>query len=255
MTDERRTRRARSVMGDDDRALVGRERRVPVHIDPEATPPPQEPPKPETIEGYDSIPPPIKAQLAMLRDSVSETTAAIERVWGVRDVGPQIEKLEAEVAGYRRDIIESSAQLREFVMPAIKSLMARVETVTSTVERDRGRTGQFWDHDWPRIMAGIEKLDKRLDDLADRITRLEHSSDRMNQSVGGIAARVTSVEAINNALDVRITALERRNADQDAGDRRQAKLLSWGRAGILALVALISFLASHCGSVVESLAK
>lgn len=214
-------RRARSHMGDDDRAEIGRDhRRAPVHIDPEMTPPPQEPPRPESLAGYETLPPALKTQLGMMADELGTLTSAIGQVWDARNVAPQLAAIEAKVDGYVRDAIASSATLREFVLPAIKAQMAKLDLISSQHSQNYGRSEQFFDQDWPRMITTLEKLDKRFDDFAERINQLGRSIDTLNLTVGGVAARVTAVEAVGNSHDVRITALERRFADQDAGDKR-----------------------------------
>ncbi len=229
---------------------------VPVAIDPadELTPPPQEPPR---LPVDDSIPPPIMQRLDMLAEGLGQATSAIGRVWEVRNLGPQVEQLSArvesvaaDVSACSRDIVEASTRLRGWET-SVKSLMARTDAVASYVDQTRGRQAQFWEQDWPRLCAAIEKLDKRLDDVGERISRVERTIESHQYQVDDVRSHIGRIEDFTKGLDLRITvvdkrttALERRNLEADAGDRRQTKLLSLARAGIVALVAAISTLAT-----------
>jgi hypothetical protein len=226
------------------RDIIGRGRSplgVPVAIDEEATPPPQEPPRAPGAA--------LHVRIDRVEEHLGSVTTALGRLWDARDIGPKLETMSADLRGYTHDLVELGAQMRDFVMPAIKSHTARIEAAASYIDRERGRSDQFWDSEWPRMIKVIEKLDARFDDLGERLTRLERQADTLNHNIGGQGARLASVEAVGNAHDVRLTALERRFADADAGDKRQAKLLSMGRAGLLVLVAIVSAVAANLPAI------
>lgn len=237
MVDDRRRRRP-----DDRDRLTRLYPAAPQHVDPELTPPPMEPARPESISGYDTLPPAMRQQFSLMADGLGTLTEAVGKVWDARNVAPQLERLEQKVDGYVSDAVANSTQLREFVLPAIKGMMAKLDVVTSQHDRNHGRGEQFFDQDWPRMVTTLEKLDQRLDDLCKRLTRLEESVDRLNVTVGGVAARVTAVEAIGNSHDVRITALERRFADQETAAKAEQAVVvrhkGWAKAAWGALVAI-----------------
>lgn len=214
----------RSKRRRDDRDRL-RVRPIPEHVDPELTPPPQEPPRPESLAGYDTLPPPVREQFTLMADEIATLANAVGKVWDARNVAPQLERLETKVDGYVHDVVEAQTKLREFVDPAIKSMMARVDLVASYHERNAGKTEQFWTGDWPRMVTALEKLDHRFDEFADRFSRLERSVESLNQTIGNVAGRVAIVEAVYSAQDARIMALERRFADQDAADKREQALV------------------------------
>lgn len=186
---------------------------TPVHVDPELTPPPIEPPKPRTITGYESIPPEVQAQLDTLRDSIAEATTAIARVWDVRNVGSQIERLETKVDGYTKDAIESAAQLRQFVLPSLKHQMAKLQELSAYHERNVGRSERLWREELPAMKRSLEQLDERFDRLDGRLARIEQGLEGLQS----LAHRVVDI-------DKRLSIVERRHADDDAGDRRQLQL-------------------------------
>jgi hypothetical protein len=214
---------------------------VPVSIDPEVTPPPQEPPLAPGAT--------LAVRVDRIESYLSKLTSDVGRVWDARDIGPKLEAMSVELRGYTVDLVEVTTKMREFAMPAIKSLTSRIEEAAGYINHERGRSEQFWGTEWPRMIKVIEKLDARFDDLVERLSRLERQTDTLNHNIGGQGARLSSVEAVGNSHDVRITALERRFMDADAGDKRQAKLFSWARAGFVVVVAIVSAVASNLPAI------
>lgn len=244
-------------MGDEERAAIGRVHRktpargFPHHVDPELTPPPQEPPRPESLDGYDRIEPEVRDQLRLLADGLGSVTAGLGRLWDTRHDPARIDRLEAKIDGFSKYTIQHSEQLDKFVLPAIKAAMSRMESAEGRIgallvqqERHSGQMDTFFDKEWPRTEKLIDGLAVSLRDLVDRFGRIE-------TSLTGLSARVTAVEGRDTALEQRVTALELRNRDADAGDRRQAKLFSLARVVFVGVVGVVGFVGSQLGNIAD----
>lgn len=242
-------------MGDDDRANIGKELRrtppqgypIPPHVDDELTPPPHEPPKPETIEGYETIAPPVAKQLEILSDGLAEVTGAIGKVWDARKDSSRIDKLGDTLALVREDVARMDASLREFVMPAIKSLQGTSHALWQYHERNRATVEMFYGEQWPRLV-------KAVDDLIDRISRVEKGQDKLSDGFSSHAARLGSVENVMNAHDVRITALEQKNRHDaiaiETTDKVKAKIFSRARLAWGAVVGIVALVANQIDNIV-----
>lgn len=248
MANDRRPRRAVSRWETlrESRALTPPQG-VPAHVDPEVTPPPMEPPNPATIEGFETIPPSIARQLEMLHGGQAQLTTAITRVWPARDVSSQIEHLQREVSGYTRDVAESSALLQGFVMPAIKTAMTRLDVLTSHHERNAGRSERLFSEELPRLSEAVSKLATQIETavrkLDDRLDLLDQRQARMESALDMVAMHTLQLKQ----HDDRLAMMERRNADKDAGDQREALVVKRHRAYAMALVSAISTAAGIVG--------
>lgn len=250
MAEREKPRRARSHMGDDDRATIGAKTRrtppqgwpVPPHVDSELTPPPQEPPKPDTIEGFDTISPPIAKQLEILSDGLAEVTGAIGKVWDARKDSGRIDRLADTLTLVREDAARINESLREFVLPAIKSLQGTSHALWQYHERNKATVELFYGEQWPRLV-------KAVDDLVQRIGRVETGQDKLNDGFSSHATRLGSVENVMNAHDVRITALEQKNRDAsvalEASNKTKERIFSRARLVWGALVVAVSAVGTH----------
>lgn len=208
-------------MSDDARALSGAQRRRtppggwPVHVDEETTPPPQEPP--------------IGASLDDLRATVAEIARGMERVWPARDNGDQLSRLDAKLDRLHVDAAETGALLREFLMPAIKATMGNVDLLLQHHEANKVRQAQFYDREWPAAS-------KKIDDLGDRISRLERSVDRGIEQHEALSDRVDDVARRSHSASERLRAVETTSAVTRALTTKQKVGLGGlaGAAGVIA---------------------
>lgn len=199
-----------------------------------------EPPRPDSLPGYDSIPPPIKEQLEQLADGLGDVTRAIGRVWDARNDTDRLNKLETKIDAYTQTSARTEAVLNEWIVPWTKEQAAALDKLVLAVER------------LSPIAAAVGELEKRFASFGDRLTKIEAAhelaTERWAREAGAIDAKAGSAAAVGNSLDVRVTALERRNADGDAGDKRQRKLIG-------AALAVISLLGGVAGWVASKLFK
>lgn len=219
-------------MGDDERANIGRVSRHtppqgwPVEIDPEETPPPQEPPKPSEVAGYDTIAPPLRQQLEILSDGLAQVTEAIGRVWDARKDTGRIDKLVDGLSGMREDLARLNESLREFVLPAIKSLQATSGALWEHHLHNRGRVELFYGEQFPRLV-------KSVDDLILRVGRNEDTQERHADQFSAHNERLLGLERTTREHDTRLQAIEQRNRDSqvalEASDKTKRKIFSTAR--------------------------
>lgn len=221
-------------------------------IDPEKTPPPQEPPKPEEVPGFMAIPEEIQAQFKLLSASVVDLTQAQQRTWDNRHNSVRIERMEQTLSANLQDNAAVGALLHDFVMPGLKASMARIDLLLTHHEGTRVRQEVFYERDWPQFT-------KSFDALVDRIGRIERTQDRQEtdmrmqgerfaSSHGVIAARVNATENVANAHAMqlglhgtKITALERINEDAklqtEAVSKAERRRMGWISAIIAGVIA------------------
>jgi hypothetical protein len=189
--------------------------RVPEYIDPEVTPPPQEPPKPSDLDGFDSIPPPIQDQLRMLAAGLGQVTDALGKVWDARKDGERLEKIDNKQDIANREISELVATVREFIMPAIKASQGRIDLLLQHHEANKLRVELFYDREWPAAVKALEGMTERLGRVERGQERQEHEmrgmSDRLNANQNALAARITAVEQFES----RLAMIERDKRDVD----------------------------------------
>lgn len=238
-------------MGDEERATIGQHRRrsspfgYPVQpVDPEATPPPMVMPLPHN----ERIPEPIAEQLGLLSDGLGTVTEALGKIWDARKDSGRINRLEGKIDSLAQDTVEHSTKLDEFVMPALKGQMARVDALLTFQEVSSSRLRTFFDNEWPRLEKTVESIEKALNDLLERIGRVERSQEKLNDNLMHHANRIALAESNAKALETRVNLLEIRNVESDAGDKRQRKLLG-------AAVAVLSALGAIAGWFVTKFLK
>jgi chromosome segregation ATPase len=230
MTDDRRKRRAASVMGDDDRALVGRDRRpqeYPVHVDPELTPPPQAPPMPAA---YDTLPPATRVVVDTLRDGQQTLADAVARVWDARQDNSRLEKLGDKVDALAEDFAGMRAHIDLFLRPAVAgSLMPRMDSVERTAYRT--------EIEQQPLVAAVEKLTIAIGRLEERFGLLERNVERLTIADTALGERIATQAAAVAELTERISALELVRVQTDAGVAAVTALTTKQKAARGALLA------------------
>lgn len=218
--------------------------------DDDVTPPPQEPPRPAALAGM-----PVEQRVHALADTLGELHSAVDRLWDERGNSEQIGRLQTAVAGYASMVNRHQQTLADFLMPGVKSLLAAVESLRLGAERTAAQLEQFFEREWPRHEELMERFSKALDDIANRMTRLEAAVERLHSSDEALAARLRATEAVMSQMDVRVTALERKQTETalvaNAVDGERKRWFSWARAGIAVVAAGVGFVVSHVGDIAD----
>lgn len=208
-------------MGDAARALAGRDRRtpVPVEIDPEVTPPPQAPPA---------------ASLEDLSRVVGQLVDWVKPMAPLRHEG---DRLDGKLDRILVEQAENGALLREFIMPALKSTMGSVDLLLSHYEANKIRHAHFYDREWPAAS-------KKIDDLGERMGRLERAVERGTEQHESLEEHVDEVRRRSHANSERLKAIETNAAVeakvQHALTTRQKVSVGAGASILGALAGLLS---------------
>jgi hypothetical protein len=199
---------------------------VPISIDAELTPPPQEPPSPDTLRGYDSIPSPIRDQLDMLAQGLGEVTAALGKVWDARKDGERLDRIDSKLATLADHATKHETMLDQFVVPAIKDGMRATDEVASQM---------------PVLVQQLATLTSLLTAVDNRLrtyeTNLVVITRRFEDSELERDERHMATEKRLNTHDDRIEELERKERDRIVVSKALAKSERVKSGGITAAVA------------------
>lgn len=202
-------------MSDADRSLARRHtpgRGVPVEIDPEVTPPPQEPPEPSSLTGYETIPTPIREQLNMLAHGLGEATAAIGKVWDARKDGERLDRIDSKLATLAEYATKHQTMLHEFVMPAIKECMSSTDAVAMQL---------------PKMLAQLEAVTMTVGNIDRQVRAIElemrTSKERAESDHRALAALVAAQGTALSDQENRLDSLERKERDREVVSRALAK--------------------------------
>lgn len=211
-------------------------------------------PPPISIEdidqlGDDTTPPPLKSQLRML-------ASGLEQVWSARHDAGRLDRIETQQGHIGKDLSEVSALLREFLMPAMKASMARIDLLLQHHEANRVRVELFYDREWPAAVKSIEGMTERLGRVERNLERYEIDmkgmGERFNTAHGALAQRMDTLSSENTALALRVVSLETANRDKSIATTAIAKRDKWWTAGISAVVGFVAGIAPR---VVEFFTK
>lgn len=206
-------------------------RGYPLPIDPELTPPPI----PVELDADADM----EQQLRQLAEGLGQNTAAIGKLWDARKDSGRIDKLDAKLDGLANDLAAMTALLKGFLEPQMKAVHTHLRYLAGRLAKEDGLSEAFYSREWPSALKTIEKLDGHVD-------ALDTSTKLLAQEVGAIKTQLkTQSIATAKQLEViraeaaadraRIAALELRNNEQDAGDKRQRKLTRLA-IGVISLV-------------------
>lgn len=180
---------------------VERSRRTPrggvpiVEIDPDVTPPPQQPP---SMDGMT-----IEEKVDQLHSTLATTVLGVERVWRDRNLTEQVQTLIKDNAA----LMES---LREFVIPSVKNMMGRLGTTEQSTGEYRIRLDRFLEVEWPAVM-------KTLEGLSTYCARIEKDVDRVERTMDGFVKRF---DEINVSTTRRIDELKSTDDKQETRIRK-----------------------------------
>lgn len=223
---------------------------VPVEVDPELTPPPSAPPVPEDFERMSAA-----EQLRALRSHAETNQHAIAAVWPARHVADELVGVKRAVDGYTRQVDRHQQSLDEFVLPAIKSQLSRVTALEQQQTESFARMRVFFDTEWPKHTKAIEEIATALRDITNRIGRLEAKQDKFADHITTHEARLTATEREINAMDVRVTALERINADErlvaNTATAERKRIFTLARVSLTTLGAAIGALATQIPALIQ----
>lgn len=233
-------------MGDADRAFARRARTnphaIPAYVETELTPPPQEPPRPETLRGYDSIPPPIQAQLEMLADGLGAVTAALGKVWDARKDGERLDRVDDKLASLAKSSMRHEALLDEFVVPMLKQGMKTTDGIEKQLER---------------LVTTSEAVSINLRNLDNHVRKSEIERKTVEQqqlaATAALDVRITAAETRGKEHSERIEVAEREQRDHAITARALAKNAKKDKRRTGGLAGAIAVLVTAIAAVIERL--
>lgn len=181
MSSDTTGKRPKSIMGDAERAAIGKQRRqtpaygTRVEVDDETTQPPSAPPAPQ-LESLS-----VEERVTVLHETVQQMSLGMQRIWPARNVEGQLHNVAGALDALTKESTQASALLREFVMPGLKQVMARLDGIERTVSSESGRQQRFYEHDWPRLVDSTEKIDRRMDIVERQLDRVERANDQADK--------------------------------------------------------------------------
>jgi chaperonin cofactor prefoldin len=146
-------------------------------------------------------------------DPASEPSAAVLIGKQMDVLAERFDRLDNSVSTWASESVRHNEQIKA-LSTSIGAVVAYTESIRTSSATQAAQLSHFFDREWPRHGALMERFEKALDNVADRLTRLEQAVERLHSSDQALAARLTANEACVNSLDVRITALERSGRDQ-----------------------------------------
>lgn len=203
----------------------------PIHIDPELTPPPQEPPLPSTRAGYETIAPEIREQIDALAENLGTLTRAVDKVWDARKDSEQLGRIDTKLGTLAGYATEHHTLLHQQVWPAVKALMATVDELSRQM---------------PALLNQVATMANMVTDVDRRLRQLEVDmrlhGERAAATTSALKQRLSAAETANGELDtalaaavVRIGKLETKNRDEHVAStaisKRDKKLIAAAVAG------------------------
>lgn len=218
-------------MSDADRALGRLRRRAPapppIELEDEVTPPPQEPPRPDSLDGYDTMAPPLRAQLDNLHLGQAQLVEAVGKVWELRD-GTRFERLEANLVAIAQATTRHQSMLDDLLVPQLDRWRATTDGLAQQL---------------PKLIGMIEGLTLHVRAIDDRLRHLELDVRALGERNAGHAEDIAAREAGEKSLAKRISTLEQVERDRDVtakalskSERRKSGLAGGGVGAVVAAI-------------------
>lgn len=151
-------------------------------------------------------------QVAALGVAVQTLYDGMQQMWGARNVNAQFDRLSTGLGIATRQSKETGDLITEFLMPAVKSILPRLDAIERAASYENGRLERFHEHDWPRAIESLEKIDKRIDGMERHVDRVDRSvealSKRWDEATGSLSKRIDDVTTRVDNQSLKIRHLE-----------------------------------------------
>lgn len=204
--DDREKRRARSQGDARDRRRPSGAFGYPVHIDPELTPPPQEPP-PIEKRALETLPPPLQDHLAAQQRTIAELTHWVGKLDYLRD-GSRLDTIEERIislaseASYQRATLDS-------IRPNIDYWRNATDSVTEQL---------------PKLIGSIEAMTLLVGGMDQRLRAVEFAINRHEAREREWEERYVESKRQRAEHALRITHLEQVDRDRITTQKALAKV-------------------------------
>jgi len=205
---------------------------IPAPIVEEGTPPPT------PIAGIQlprtPTPEETRIRLAQHEQKLNELVAATERVWGARDVDQRLDRIEKKLDGWAQTAIRNDEMIRSNLWPGVQKNTARTDELAERLAAAE------------QIALTLDRVAEKLDGFAGRLGAIETEQQLAAQRAESHEERDTKVAELVERIDGRVSALEQRNATEDATARVRRQTVAkirpwwWSSKGVAAVVAAVA---------------
>lgn len=173
-----------------------------------------------------------------------DTDAAIAQLWPLRHIDERIERAEraiaganAEIKGYTNQVARHEAQMEQWI-GLTQQCVADLDHASRKQTELGAHLDAFFERDWKRITESLDSVSAALQDLGQRLSRLE-------VNVKHVDGEQTSQAAKLIALDGRVTELERIRRDGAVASAERIRIFTFARVAIVAAAGVVGWLAKH----------
>lgn len=199
--------------------------RVPAHVEPETTPPPQE--MPAVARSRTPTPDEITTSFAAIEAQLSTLRDGLVQLWPSRHVHDEITAMRSEFRGYTQSMANAEATARG-AWDAVKELMPRLDRMLQS----QGAVEQ--------LAGTVAAIDGKLDGISDRFAAIETAQETAAVRFDEHDKRDQEIAASVASIDTRVGALEQRHLIADAGDKRELALSRRRRRLLQTLIGAVS---------------
>lgn len=226
-----------SFAGDDERALIGEKHRktpakgvttnhgIPVEIDPEATLPPHPAPLAARVSSYDQLAPAAKAAVEALDEDLQELKL---QQFELRHSRERMDRVEAALerqskrADERVDklidgLMNTHAIVDNVLRPMFNRLDTQVTGLADAAQRNKARTENFWDTEWPRVTETLEAIAPQIAELRLQYVTLSANVIGLSGQVASLRSEFGGVAALATNVDRRVAVLEEQLHEHKTG--------------------------------------
>jgi hypothetical protein len=238
VVDDRSKRRAQTHGRDQRRTDP---RGLPQYVEPELTPPPQEPPSPDEVDGSDTIAPPVRAILDQHNEKFAELNGWLKKLAPLRDEN-RFDRIESNLGAIAKSTNRHQSMLDDMLVPQLDRWRAMTDELHGQV---------------PKLIAGIEQMTILIGNVERRLHAVEITVAMMVKRVDDDSKDYekwfSTAEKDRDHLRTRVGVLEQVERDRvvtsqalAVRERKNSRKANGLVGGIVAVVtAIATIIAQH----------
>lgn len=203
---DRTDRKARRALTHRDRLRTD-PRGLPAYAGDDLTPPPAEPPDPESILDYDTIAPPVRERLDQLASAQVQVVSWLGKLGELRD-GAWRDRIDTTLVSIAR-----SVTVHETLLGELKPQLDRWRDATEALSTQI-----------PRLLEAVEGITHHVRSIDDRLRTLEREVGMLAERAGGHADALAAAGGREVELSARLDALEQIERDRASAAAALAKV-------------------------------
>lgn len=175
-------------------------------------------------------------------DPTSEVSASVLMAAQLDVLGDRLDQISTSLTAWVNETVRHNEQ--------IKALSTSVGSVVAYTE-SAGRSQVKTEAKLERAAELLEGIAETLKDLVVRVGRLEGSVERLTHNDASLEVRLEATAKMQNAMDDRLTAIERRLADAAlttaVATQERKKWFTWTRAALFGAGSVAMFVVKELG--------